>query len=605
MHHSSALRRLFAVLLAAALSLGGCFGGGSKGSSSGSSGGSPGGSPLGGSWSARDIGAVGQPGSSSQVGGTFTLAGSGTDIWDATDAFQYAFQPCAGDVEITARVLSLDNTDAWAKAGVMIRESLAADARFAMTVVTPGNGSTLQYRAQPAQGCSLSWGPGLATPCWVRLTRSGNAFTGAASPDGSTWTSIGPVEIAMGPNVYIGLCVTAHNNSAKASAVLDSVTIGTPSGGGGPPPPPPGGSLSLSTPAERTVYQRNNSNWAPVPIRGACSASVTRVDAKVSARAAGQGTNTDWTPIDAAPSGGAFHGSLNVSGGWYTLEVRAWVGDTVVATASRERVGVGEVFAVSGHSVAQGQDINIDGASDARANTIPIDNSSADHQTYLTTGDPQYLPSPTAFGQFGNGVAPSPFGSGTYFWAKFAEYVVQRQNVPVLIYNAGFGGTSLEHWAKSSQGIWFEHSFVNASIRMPYINLYNVLKTYIPVTGIRAILSDHGQNDWPETNADVILANYQTWVNQARVDLGFGQLAIVVNRATPYLDRPAVRNAQERMAQSANCFAGPDYDTMAPADRTDGVHLSAQGCWTAAGKWADALTTSFFSSSTPYLPPAP
>lgn len=603
MHHSSALHRLFAVLLAAMLPLGGCFGGGSKGSPSG---GSPGATSLAASWSASDIGAVGQSGSSTQTGGTFTISGSGTDIWDAADAFQYVFQAGAGDVEITARVLSLDNTDAWAKAGVMIRESLAADARFAMTVVTPGNGTSLQARTQPSQGCSLTWGPGLGTPCWVRLTRSGNQFTGAASADGSTWTPIGPVGIAMGPNVYVGLCVTAHNNSAKASAIIDSVTIGTPSGGGSPPPPPPPtGSLSLSTPAERTVYQRNNSNWAPVPIRGACSASVTRVDARVVARAAGQGTSTDWTVLDGAPSGGTFRGSLGVSGGWYRLEVRAWAGDSAVATASRERVGVGEVFAVSGHSVAQGQDINIDGASDDRTNTIPVDNGSAAFQTYLSTGDPQYLPAATAFGQFGNGVKPSPFGGGTYFWAKFAETVVQRQNVPVLIYNAGFGGTSLEHWAKAAQGIWFDHSFVNASIRMPYMNLYNVLKTYIPRTGIRAILSDHGQNDWPEPNADVILANYQTWVNQARADLGFGQLAIVVNRATPPGGHPAVRNAQERMAQGANCYAGPDYDTMAPEDRPDGVHLGASGCWTAASKWADALGSSFFSSSTPYLPAAP
>jgi hypothetical protein len=79
----------------------------------------------------------------------------------------------------------------------------------------------------------------------------------------------------------------------------------------------------------------------------------------------------------------------------------------------------------------------------------------------------------------------------------------------------------------------------------------------------------------------------------------------VVNRATPPGGHPAVRNAQERMAQSPNCTAGPDYDTMAPGDRPDGVHLGASGCWTAASKWADALNSSFFTSSTPYLPPAP
>jgi len=482
----------------------------------------------------------------------------------------------------------------------MIRESLNADAKFAMTVVTPSNGTTMQYRAQTGEGCNLAWVSGLGAPAWVRLTRVGSTYTGASSTDGSTWISTAPLNLSLANNVYIGLCVTAHNNSTCASAVIDSLTVTVPGGA-----PPPTGLLSISTPAERAVYQRNNSNWAPVPVRGTCSTNVTRIDARVTARAPGQGTNTDWTAIDNAPSGGSYRGSISVSGGWYILEVRAWVGGSIVGTSQRDRVGVGEVFAVVGHSVAQGQDINIDGAGDDRVNTIPIDNSAPAHQQYLNTGDPQYLPSPTAFGPFGNGVTPSPFGQGTYFWAKFAEYVAQRRNVPVLIYNAAFGGTSLEHWAKSSQGIWFDHSFVNASIRMPYINLYNVLKTYIPHTGIRAILCDQGANDWPQTDENVILANYQTFVNQARADLGFGSMAVVVNRQTPFLDKVAVRHAQERMIQTANCFAGPDYDTLAAGDRPDQIHLSASGCWAAASKWADALDDGFFSNALPFLPPNP
>jgi len=53
------------------------------------------------------------------------------------------------------------------------------------------------------------------------------------------------------------------------------------------------------------------------------------------------------------------------------------------------------------------------------------------------------------------------------------------------------------------------------------------------------------------------------------------------------------------------CITGPDYDTLAPVDRTDGNPLSEQGCWAAAQKWADALDGAFFSSSQPYLPSFP
>jgi len=177
----------------------------------------------------------------------------------------------------------------------------------------------------------------------------------------------------------------------------------------------------------------------------------------------------------------------------------------------------------------------------------------------------------------------------------------------VMLLNAAFGGTSLEHWYKSALSIPFVDGFVNGNIRMPYINLYHSLKQYVKHTGVRGILSDHGQNDWPNPDSNQVFTYYKTWVEQARNDLGHASLAIVVNRATPPPgSNTGIRAAQQRMIDEvSNCFAGPDYDTMAPADRYDGVHLSEQGCWTAAQMWANALNGAFFSSSQPYLPTFP
>jgi len=590
-HHTFVLGRLLvlAVLFSAA---GGCLGKNKVPQKAGLG-------PLAAGWEHADVGAVGQPGASHSVGSTFHLSGGGQDIWDAADAFQFAYQALDGDGQLTARVLTLDNTDAWAKSGVMIRESLDADSKFAMTVVTPGNGTSLQYRTQTGGGCGLTWGPGLGAPAWVRISRSGGTFSGAASADGVNWTPIGDISISMGSSVYIGLCVTAHNNSLRAATSLDSVT-----GGGTAPPPPLGGSLSISTPMSRIVYQRNNLNQAFVPIRGTCSGDVTSVQARVQPRAAGQGAGTNWAVIDGAPSGGAYRGSLTVQGGWYSLEVRAMAGGTPVATATVDRVGVGEVFIVVGHSVAQGGAVNIEGSTDERGETIPDTRSTETKNHYNDTADPQYLP-PVVFAQYGNGVTPAPFGGGTYFWAKLSQVVAQNQNVPVILYNAAFGGTSLEHWYKSALGIPFDHSFVKSSIRMPYINLYNTLKQYIKHTGVRAVLSDQGANDWPNPDSNQVFTYYKTWVDQARADLGYGALAIVVNRHTPS-GNTGIRDAQMRMVSEVpNCFVGPDYDTLAPDDRTDGVHLSEQGCWAAAQKWADALNSGFFSSSQPYLPAFP
>ncbi|RCR71157.1 putative Ig domain-containing protein [Larkinella punicea] len=359
--------------------------------------------------------------------------------------------------------------------------------------------------------------------------------------------------------------------------------------------------LSLTSPLNRIVYQRNQSNKAAIPIRGNWPANTTRIDARAVARN-GQGQTTGWFTIATSAQDGQFQGSLPASGGWYTLEVRAMAGSTPVGTASIERVGVGEVFVVAGHSVAQGQENNLAGSDDDRVNTVPVFPGTPAYSSYESTANPVSLP--RSFGHYESGVTPAPFAHGTYFWAKMGQALTQRLNVPVLLFNAAYGGTSLEHWAKSALGQSFEHPFINSSIRMPYINVKNTLQVYCSQTGIRGILSDQGQNDWSNTNEDQVLQYYQTWVNQTRADLGFPSLAVVVNRQTPYKTRPVIRRAQERMIKTPNCFPGPDYDLLTSNDRADGVHLTLAGAAKAAQYWSNALNDAFFSNSTPYVLPA-
>src|SRR2546423_14518814 len=74
-------------------------------------------------WIGQDIGPVAAPGQSAADGGTFTVVGSGADIWGASDAFRFHAQPISGDGTITARVTGIGDTNGWAKAGLMIRDS--------------------------------------------------------------------------------------------------------------------------------------------------------------------------------------------------------------------------------------------------------------------------------------------------------------------------------------------------------------------------------------------------------------------------------------------------------------------------------------------------
>ena len=96
------------------------------------------GSPLPTPWVNQDIGSVGLPGSASATGGVFTVKGAGADIWGSADALQSVMQPVTGDVQIVARVASIQNTNAHAKAGVMLRGALTAGSADVILDVQPG-----------------------------------------------------------------------------------------------------------------------------------------------------------------------------------------------------------------------------------------------------------------------------------------------------------------------------------------------------------------------------------------------------------------------------------------------------------------------------------
>ena len=177
-------------------------------------------------WLNRDIGGVAAAGSASYADGTFTVNASGADIWGTSDEFHYVYQPLSGNGVITARVTSLTNTNSWAKAGVMIRETLNANSKHATTVITPGQGVSFQRRTSTGSGTSATTTLASVTiPEWVRLERNGTTFTAWHSENGTSWTQIGSATVSMATNVYVGLAVTSHNDGVVTTAKFDNVSL--------------------------------------------------------------------------------------------------------------------------------------------------------------------------------------------------------------------------------------------------------------------------------------------------------------------------------------------------------------------------------------------
>jgi enterochelin esterase-like enzyme/fibronectin type 3 domain-containing protein len=177
-------------------------------------------------WLTRDIGAGGLAGGTSFTNGIFTVIGCGADIWDPADQFRFVHLTNSGDCTIIARVTSasVEDINPWSKAGVMIRESFATNAANALIAVTPGNGVVFQYRSSTGGGSISNNVTGLSAPCWVKLVRSGNTFTGYCSSDGSSWTQVGSATVTMATTAYVGLAVTSHDAYTLSTATFDRVT---------------------------------------------------------------------------------------------------------------------------------------------------------------------------------------------------------------------------------------------------------------------------------------------------------------------------------------------------------------------------------------------
>jgi hypothetical protein len=159
-----------------------------------------------------------------ETGGKMTLTGDGSDIWNASDEFTFAYKSLNGDATIVAKVTSVGTgSQTWAKAGAMIRQDLNGESAFAIMVITAntdgtaGNGGAFQNRATAGLNMNANDATSnttmttvIAAPYWVKLERSGDTMKGYVSADGSSWSLVGTADVVMSGPAYIGICVTSH-----------------------------------------------------------------------------------------------------------------------------------------------------------------------------------------------------------------------------------------------------------------------------------------------------------------------------------------------------------------------------------------------------------
>lgn len=364
------------------------------------------------------------------------------------------------------------------------------------------------------------------------------------------------------------------------------------------------GQVTVTYPKPYIVIQRDHDNWGTVHISGTLSETADRVEARFIKKAEDPGESTgNWFVLDNQIQGNGFYGQSKLKGGRYQLEVRAMKGQQQVGSITKvENVGVGEVFLIVGHSNAQGS-----GGTHASSDLVVSMDINADRDKrleYELTANPELLPK--EFSPFTTGHGMAPFAGNPWFWGKFADRVVEELKVPVLLYSAAFGGSNMLQTFMSAKGEYFDHGFIRAAIRMPYINIENTILHLVPKTGIRAILSAHGINDNGSTEEE-FYTNHKGVIDFSRSYENSASLTWMVANSC-YNDgiKEQLHRAQERLIQLPNVFRGPNLNSIGNSGRTDGLHFNQEGQDKAAELWSEAVTNSdFLANSTPLFPNIP
>lgn len=362
--------------------------------------------------------------------------------------------------------------------------------------------------------------------------------------------------------------------------------------------------ITVQFPTSRIVFQRTNQNTSNFYLSGTCPADLDKIEARLIPRATNQGTPTEWTTVEEYPISGYYCGTLSGQGGWYDLQVRGVKNGLVSGdTAILERVGIGEVFLIVGHSNAEGGASPSRASFDDRVSSIFFEQGTSNHTQYLQTADTSFLPN--TYTQLCETCALTPFGY-PWYWSQLGDSLANQLNVPILFYGAAFGGSNMDLTYKAAYDIPFTHGFINYSIRMPYANIRNTINKYIPVTGIRGILSSHGINDAGNSSEDFF--NYSAGViGKTRQETNHAKLAWMV-AISAYNNGVAqhIVDAQYRVLQeTSDTFQGPDLNLITNAGRKDNLHLNEEGQRLAAISWANAIVTSNFLSQSEPIQPKP
>jgi len=349
-----------------------------------------------------------------------------------------------------------------------------------------------------------------------------------------------------------------------------------------------GAELSLTSPLDYQVVQRNSPGKGLLRITGDLSEEVTGADVTIEAKVVGEKSESGWLRAGGSISGKKLSGAVEApSGGWWGLEVRVSQGGNEVARGSVAHVGIGEVFVVAGQS-------NSANHGEEKQTTTTRRVAAFDSKTWRIADDPQ----------------PGASGGGGSFVPAFADAVVAKENVPVGIISCGIGATSVREWLP--KGAMFPNpptleSRVEqvpngqwASKGAAYEAFIARMKSVGP-QGFRAVLWHQGESDANQKDATRTLSGklYREYlekiIRDSRRDIGWNAPWFVAQASYHVPGDEGsddIRAAQASLWKDGLALEGPDSDALKGKLRErdgKGVHFSGEGLRVHGAKWAEEV----------------
>ena len=157
---------------------------------------------------------------------TYTVSGSGENMWFARDAFHFAWKRASGDLALTADITFLGSgKNPHRKAVLMIRQNLEADSAYADVALHGVGLTSLQYRDEKS-ATTHEVQANISAPKRLRLIKHGDYFTmWLAGPDGKFALAGATGKIHLEEPFYVGIGVCSHEKDVSETAVFSNVEL--------------------------------------------------------------------------------------------------------------------------------------------------------------------------------------------------------------------------------------------------------------------------------------------------------------------------------------------------------------------------------------------